>query len=64
MAITSIKTGSSFTNLQKYNDFLGPNPAFIPKPVVTGGTLASDATYSDRPSLFPLRLFAKIELFS
>jgi hypothetical protein len=45
MAITSIKTGSSFTNLIKYNDFLGPNPAFIPKPVVTGGTLTSDATY-------------------
>jgi hypothetical protein len=30
MAITSIKTGSSFTNLVKYNDFLGPNPAYIP----------------------------------
>lgn len=30
MAITSIKTGSSFTNLQKYNDFLGPNSAYIP----------------------------------
>jgi hypothetical protein len=30
MAITSIKTGSSFTNLVKYNDFLGPNPAFNP----------------------------------
>lgn len=30
MAITSIKTGSSFTNLQKYNDFLGPNSAYNP----------------------------------
>ena len=30
MAITSIKTGSSFTNLVKYNDFLGPNSAYIP----------------------------------
>ena len=30
MAITSIKTGSSFTNLVKYNDFLGPNSAYEP----------------------------------
>jgi hypothetical protein len=30
MAITSIKTGSSFTNLVKYNDFLAGNPAFFP----------------------------------
>jgi hypothetical protein len=30
MAITSIKTGSSFTNLIKYNDFLGPNPGYDP----------------------------------
>ena len=30
MAITSIKTGSSFTNLVKYNDFLAGNPAFSP----------------------------------
>ena len=30
MAITSIKTGSSFTNLVKYNDFLAGNPAFNP----------------------------------
>jgi hypothetical protein len=30
MAITSVKTGSSFTNLQKYDNFLGPNAAFIP----------------------------------
>lgn len=27
MAITSVKTGSNFTNLQKYDSFLGPNPA-------------------------------------
>ncbi len=30
MAITSIKTGSSFTNLVKYNDFLAGNTAFSP----------------------------------
>lgn len=30
MAITSIKTGSSFTNLQKYDNFLGPNAAYNP----------------------------------
>ena len=30
MAITSVKTGSSFTNLQKYDTFLGPNSAYIP----------------------------------
>ena len=30
MAITSIKTGSSFTNLVKYDNFLGPNAAFNP----------------------------------
>ena len=30
MAITSIKTGSSFTNLVKYNDFLAGNAAFSP----------------------------------
>jgi hypothetical protein len=29
MAITSIKTGSSFTNLQKYNDFVAVNPPTI-----------------------------------
>jgi hypothetical protein len=29
MAITSLKTGSSFTNLQKYNDFLAANPPTI-----------------------------------
>jgi hypothetical protein len=30
MAITSIKTGSSFTNLIKYNDFLAGNPGYDP----------------------------------
>jgi hypothetical protein len=30
MAITSIKTGSSFTNLQKYDSFLAGNTAFNP----------------------------------
>ena len=32
MAITSIKTGSSFTNLIKYNDFLAGNTAYNPIP--------------------------------
>lgn len=47
MAITSIKTGSSFTNLQKYNDFLGPNAAYIPEYPATWliqrTTLSADA---------------------
>lgn len=30
MAITSVKTGSSFTSLVKYDTFLGPNSAYIP----------------------------------
>lgn len=58
MAITSVKTGSSFTNLQKYNDFLGPNPAFFPnsyesiQTVTVGSGGASTVTFSSIPSTF------------
>jgi hypothetical protein len=57
MAITSIKTGSSFTNLQKYNDFLGPNPAYDPAATwlierVTVGTDAASITFSSIPSTY------------
>jgi len=61
MAITSIKTGSSFTNLIKYNDFLAGNTAFNPIPpnsyesiatvtVGSGGT--GDITFSSIPSTY------------
>jgi hypothetical protein len=39
MAITSVKTGSSFTNLIKYNDFLGPNAAYNPSSFESIATL-------------------------
>jgi hypothetical protein len=57
MAITSIKTGSSFTNLQKYNDFLGPNAAFFPSSyesiaTVTGTGSAGSITFSSIPSTY------------
>lgn len=57
MAITSIKTGSSFTNLQKYNDFLGPNAAYNPssfESIATAtGTGSSDTiTFSSIPSTY------------
>jgi len=41
MAITSIKTGSSFTNLVKYNDFLAGNPSFIPSSYESIATVTS-----------------------
>lgn len=44
MAITKI-SNSSLSNLNKYDSFLAGNAAYIPLPVVTGGTLYSDATY-------------------
>jgi hypothetical protein len=52
MAITSIKTGSSFTNLTKYNDFLAGNAAFDPSTyqsistvtVGSGGSASIDFT--------------------
>jgi hypothetical protein len=55
MAITSIKTGSSFTNLVKYNDFLGPNPAFNPSSYesiasATGTGSSGVITFSSIPS--------------
>jgi len=55
MAITSIKTGSSFTNLIKYENFLGPNSAFIPNSyesiaTVTGTGSSGTITFSSIPS--------------
>ena len=58
MAITSIKTGSSFTNLKKYNDFLAGNSAYLPPvyesiattTVGSGGT--SLVTFSSIPSTY------------
>ncbi len=44
MAITSIKTGSSFTNLQKYNDFLGPNAAYNPSSFESIATATPNGT--------------------
>lgn len=57
MAITSIKTGSSFTNLQKYNDFLGPNAAYDPAATwliqrVTSTGSSSAITFSSIPSTY------------
>ena len=55
MAITSIKTGSSFTNLVKYNDFLAGNPSFIPSSYesiasATASGSSSTITFSSIPS--------------
>ena len=57
MAITSIKTGSSFTNLVKYNDFLGPNSAYIPSSYesiasATGTGSSNVITFSSIPSTY------------
>jgi hypothetical protein len=57
MAITSIKTGSSFTNLIKYNDFLGPNAAYIPTDfesiaTVTANGSSSALTFTSIPSTY------------
>jgi hypothetical protein len=56
MAITSIKTGSSFTNLQKYNDFLGPNSAYIPpsfESIATASpTSGSTVSFTSIPSTY------------
>ena len=57
MAITSIKTGSSFTNLVKYNDFLGPNAAFNPSSYESIATVTSTGsstflTFSSIPSTY------------
>jgi hypothetical protein len=55
MAITSIKTGSSFTNLQKYNDFLGPNAAFFPssyESIATITTGTGNFSFTSIPSTY------------
>jgi hypothetical protein len=56
MAITSIKTGSSFKNLIKYNDFLAGNTAYQPTAyesiatVTVGSGGASSVSFSSIPS--------------
>ena len=58
MAITSIKTGSSFTNLIKYNDFLAGNTAYQPTAyesittVTVGSGGSSTITFSSIPSTY------------
>jgi hypothetical protein len=57
VAITSIKTGSSFTNLVKYNDFLAGNPAFSPSSYesiasATGTGSSGTITFSSIPSTY------------
>jgi len=57
MAITSIKTGSSFTNLVKYNDFLGPNAAYNPSSYesiasATGTGSSATITFGSIPSTY------------
>jgi hypothetical protein len=57
MAITSIKTGSSFTNLIKYNDFLGPNPGYDPAATfliqrVAGTGSSGTITFNSIPSTY------------
>jgi hypothetical protein len=56
MAITSIKTGSSFTNLQKYNDFLAGNASYVPpsfESIATATpTSGTSVTFSSIPSTY------------
>lgn len=57
MAITRIKTGSSFTNLQKSDSFLAGNSAFIPSSYESIATLVGDGsatslTFSSIPSTY------------
>ena len=58
MAITSIKTGSSFTNLIKYDNFLGPNPAYNPSSyesistVTVGSGGSSSISFTSIPSTY------------
>ena len=57
MAITSIKTGSSFTNLQKYDDFLGPNKGFQVASFesiasATGTGSSGTITFSNIPQIY------------
>jgi hypothetical protein len=68
MAITSIKTGSSFTNLKKYNDFLAGNAPYDPSEyesiatVTVGAGGTSLVTFSSIPSTYQhlqVRAFGK-----
>ena len=58
MAITSIKTGSSFTNLIKYNDFLAGNTAYQPTAyesiatVTVGSGGAANIEFTSIPSTY------------
>jgi hypothetical protein len=56
VAITSIKTGSSFTNLVKYNDFLAGNAAFSPSSYESIASVTANsgttATFSSIPSTY------------
>lgn len=45
MSISRVKTSSILQGFPKGRSLLTGNDAFIPNPVVTGGTLTSDATY-------------------
>lgn len=46
MAITSIKTGSSFKNLQKYNDFVAGYPAVMAAPTATAGNASASVAFT------------------
>jgi hypothetical protein len=68
MAITSIKTGSSFTNLKKYNDFLAGNAPYEPPmfesiaTVTVGAGGTSAVTFNSIPSTYThlqVRAFGK-----
>jgi len=65
MAITSIKTGSSFTNLQKYDSFLAGNPYYVPPSFESiasaTGSGTDTVTFSSIPSTYAslqLRIFS------
>ena len=45
MAITSIKTGSSFTNLIKHENFLAGNAAYIPLTATGGNEVKTVGAY-------------------
>ena len=58
MAITKLSSGSSFTNLTKYNDFLAGNPPYIPSSyesiatTTVGSGGSSSVTFSSIPSTY------------
>lgn len=56
MAITKLSSGSSFTNLQKYDSFLAGNPAFSPSSFESIATYTATGTnsviFSSIPSTF------------